>query len=246
MSLIVSTYYAESPRDPLLTVGGGLDVVANRLINVTLSTADWVTGFDNVVEMKVYGNFDPNFQPERFGIDPVGIDAEWIPYEPTFPIVLSAGNGTKTITAMMRNASGVSSDELTKNFELDCDPHPTVLWTDGQLLPSATGDFQFGWSASHNWDTMVVAIAPADDATFDDCEQLIELIGPGTAGTMYVTNVNIFAMTGVDPAPTQSGTKMMRIFLSANGNWYSMPLVPEPYHVAIWDTSVWDGDDRWD
>lgn len=244
MSLLISTYYAESPREAAISVAGGLQVVTNRLINVTLSTFDWVTGFDNVTEMKVWGDLDPNFQPERFGVNPAG--AEWIPFEKVFPVVLSAGNGNKTITAEMRNASGVVSADLTNTVDLEADPHPTVLWTDGQQLPSATGDFQFGWSSSHPWDTTVIAVAPSDDAPFDDCEPLIELIGPGTAGTLYVTNVNTLSMTQVDPAPTQSGIKRLRIFISSGGKWYSLPIVPEPFHVAVWDESVWDGDDRWE
>lgn len=243
MSLLISTFYREAPREATVTVAGGLAETTNRAVNVSLSTADHVTGFNNVTKMKIWGDIDPNFEPEFYA--PTEVDAKWLQYEPTVPIVLTAGNGLKTLSAKLMNASDVETKVMTKTVTLKADPHPTVLWTDEQQIPPAGGSFQFGWSSSHDWDTMVVVQAPSDEATFTECEQLIEVIGPGYAGVHYTVTVRMPELAAQDIAPTQSGVKMLRIFISANGNWYSLPIVPEPFRVGVWDESVWDGDDRW-
>lgn len=244
MSLIVSTYYSEPPREADAIVAGGLTEVANRMVTVTLSSVDWVTGTNSVTDMKLYGDLDPNYMPERYGITHVGELAPWIPFESTATIVLTAGNEQKLVYAQLRNASGVVTPEMFRFVVLNAEPHPTVLWTDGQQTPDT--NFQFGWSCSHDWDTMVVTIAPADDATFDESTPLYEFIGPGTAGTMYVVNVDMPTLAVTDPASPQSGIKRMRIWITNGGKWYSLPIVPELFHVWIWDESVWDGDDRWE
>ena len=221
MTLLSTALYREAPRTPAIIVAGGVEMVRNRLVKVNLTTRDFITGFNNVSEMKVWGDIDPNFRPERYGADEG--DSAWVPFEAYFALVIEGTDASvsKSIHAKIRNVSGVETAELSAVFSLDASPHPTVLWTDERRVPPIDGVFQFGWSSSHDFDSMALALAPFDEAGFEQCKVLVADETPGIAGEHRTVTVQGSDLMAADLTPTQSGAKLMRLFISVDGTWYS-------------------------
>lgn len=207
-----------TPRDPQLSLAGSLDVARNRSVPLILSSVDYVTGHGNVAEMKVWGDIDPGFHPEWFASSEGA--ARWIPFAALTTLVLSAGDGTKTVSARIRNASEVQSDVMTDSVDLVADPHVTVLWKDSVRTPSMDAEVRFGWSTSHDFTARSIRIAQFDDAHFESCVE-VSSGGGGTAGAHQWQIVPMSDILAADIYPTQSGRKTVKVFVQVDGVWVS-------------------------
>lgn len=210
-------FAAAPPYASSIVAAGGLATISSRMTTLALVTLDWTTRLGNVTHMKVWGSLDPGFRPEVLGANEGA--AKWQPYAPTIPIVVSAGDGTKTIHAKVRNSSGTESEDMSQAFTLDADasPHSTLLWTDGRrsLKPGQT--MRYGWSCSHAWTRMDLAISPLDDSPLSDCTIVSSNTTGAAAGAHVAGSVTLAQITAVDPYQLASVTRRLRMFTTVAG-----------------------------
>lgn len=197
---------------------GGLLTAESREVPLSLSSADYGTGFNNVVEMKVWGDLDPAFKSELFG--QIEGDSRWIPFKGLFSIVLSAGSGDKTISAKIRTATGVESDEMSKTVNLSVTtPEASILWSKNDVAPKIDTSVQFGWSASHAFTEAAVCVAPTLQSSYEECTPVLTY-GAGAAGEHQWCELSISSLMASDLYPTQSGEKPLKVFVKVGGTWY--------------------------
>lgn len=203
------------------TLGGGLAAVGTRTVPLVVSSPDWVSGLANVREMKVWGDIDPGFLPES--ISATEGDSSWVPFVGVMTIVLSAGEGEKVVGVRLRNYSGVTSDAVECTTTLSGAPHASVLWDDGRLITAPDGGRSFGWSSSHDWTRMAIALCPTDDAAFEDCSVVSYDNSGGVAGAHVFGTLLASDILAVDPYPGRSGVRLIRLFVEVDGAWWGAP-----------------------
>lgn len=208
-----------APRETTMVVASALNVIASRRVAVSFDSIDWVQGFDNVTEMKVWGSIDPAYHPEVYGTTEGA--SRWMPYSETQQVVVSVGNGVKTISAKIRNSGGVESDTMEATFTLTSDvPHAVILWQSERRLYSSTDVFEFGWNCSRNFDTAEVRMAPTADAEREACP-LLASVGSGVAGAHQWMRIPVSTILSADPQQYQAGMKIAKVFVQVGSTWYS-------------------------
>lgn len=212
--------YRNGPRRIEASIGG-TGSTSTRAIPLIVNSVDYGVGFNNVSEMKFWGDLDPGFYPEYHGADEGS--SRWQKYQSLRGIVLSAGDGVKTINAKLRNASGSESDLITVSTTLSAaTPHPSILWADMGLVPSVVdGRVQFGWSSSHAYTAASVCMTSKAEAAYEDCEVELISYGSGSAGAEVIVDLDVASeIMPADPYPTQTGHKLLKVFVQVGGTWY--------------------------
>lgn len=226
------------PRDFGATLALGTAGATSRNVTVVLESSDVYTGHSNVADMLVWGDIDPNFRPEVFASSMGG--ANWQPFEGAVELVLSAGDGEKTVYAKLRNAAGRETEVIENVLTLASEPHVSVLWTDERRQLAVDGVLRFGWSASHDFDEWEVVLSPSLDATYEQSRLLTNGDG-STAGTHHWASIPVEDIIAADTQPTQDGVKWIRPMIVINGVYFGGPgeptVVPTP---LVWDEGNWD------
>lgn len=218
-ALVNVPVYRKQPRDISVTLGAGATV--SRSLPMVVSTSDFGVGFNNVADMKVWGDLDAGFDAHLHGATEE--NSHWYRYKNPSPLVLSVGDGVKVVYVKVRNSSGAESDVYEASILLQASiPHPSVLWTDVGPSPSIVdGVVQFGWSASHDFTEAAVCLASNAEAPYEQCDVELLSFSPGAAGEeQYVHFYVADDILPNDPYPTQDGHKMLKIFIQVGGKWY--------------------------
>ncbi len=217
MSGLIIFRGALAPRQVDFTIAGGQTTTRSREVNLTVSSYDFVSGANNVTDLKVW--CDLQSESNRF-IAPLEADADWFRFAPSIPIVLSAGAGTKTITVQVRNAAMLTTDEIERSITLlDGDPHVSIMWMSDRrtIRSSVVGRmFSAAWSCSHDFDGFEVWTVNSLSSERGDGTLLIAG-GAGAAGEVKLTEVDqndFLALNG-------AGVRMGKVFVSVGGSWYS-------------------------
>lgn len=119
------TLDTQAPANPSLLINGGAAVTGDPMVWVDLSTSDYLTGANDVLAMKIWGDVDlvadPSFTPQE-------ADATWIAFDERVPVLLSAGSGRKYLYARFRDDVGNESLPFSDFIDLNIDI-PTVSIT---------------------------------------------------------------------------------------------------------------------
>lgn len=208
---------ASAPEGADFTIAGGQESTPSREVTLTVSSSDHVLGANNVSDVKVWGDVQPNSNPYMGTLEG---DADWFRFTPSVPIVLSAGAGVKTINVKIRNAAMLSTNTITRTITLlDSTPHVSVLWkTDRRTIRSGQvgRNFSLAWSASHDYTAFEVwtvsnLLAGRNEGT------LIASGGAGTAGSVVTTALDQDDFEGGNG----TGVRMGKVFIQVGGAWYS-------------------------
>lgn len=201
-----------------MNLAGGITTTTRRDVPLVISTSDYGTGYNNIAEMKVWGDIDPAFYAEYFSSTEGG--ARWQPYAPLKQIVLSAGDGTKTVSVRIRNGTGVETEIMTDSVDLVAgEPHVSILWSDGERAPMMDGNVQFGWSCSHAFTEAAVCMVPSVYSAYAEGEVLATYSAAGAGVHQWFTQDMATFLTK-DIHPTQSGEKPLKVFVRVGGIWY--------------------------
>lgn len=218
MTVLRLPVYRSQPRTPEIMLAGGVARTETRDVPLILSTSDYGTGYNNIAEMKIWGDLDPGFYPEYFGADEV--DARWQPYAPLKQIVLSAGDGTKTVSAKIRNGTGVETSTLSDSVDLvTTKPHASILWADGARAPMMGGAVQFGWSSSSDFDAAAVCMVPSLYSVYGE-GVVLQSYPAGSAGVHQWFTQAMDDILPKDLYPTQSGEKPLKVFIRVGDTWF--------------------------
>jgi len=95
-----------NPPTGALTINGGTNCTDSTVVTLTLSN-----------------NNNPNVTDMRISEDPFFAGAPWIPYQQTSSFTLSAGFGTKTVYAQLKDNQGLLSNVFTDqiDYKSSCD-----------------------------------------------------------------------------------------------------------------------------
>lgn len=217
--------FIQPPRVASGSLLGGLTKLYSRNAPLSLSSVDWGVGFNSVYEIKVWGDIADGFRPEWAASTEV--DAKWRPYEPVVPVVLTTGEGDKTINAKVRTVHGIESETVSTTFEVELpEPHISILWD----YFDPRGTIALSVTHSHQIDTIRVCLVPSVHALVDDegVTTITErnLIGDPSSRNL-AGGVNDFTEDeldlSVDPYPTQQGQKFIKVFAkrTSDGTWFS-------------------------
>jgi hypothetical protein len=218
MTVLRLPVYRSEPRSPEIMLAGGVARTETRDVPLIISTSDYGTGYNNIAEMKVWGDLDPGFHPEYFGTTEG--TARWQPFAPLKQIVLSAGNGTKSVSAKIRNGTGVETSILTDTVELATSaPHASILWSDGVRAPMMDGVIQFGWSSSHDFAAAAVCVVPSLYSEYGD-GTVLTMYPAGSAGEHQWFLQDVDTFLSQDLYPSQSGEKPIKVFVQVDGTWF--------------------------
>lgn len=223
-----------APREVTALLSEG-SVATQRDVSLVVSTLDLF----EAGQMKVWGDIDPRFRPEDFGA--AEGDARWIPFTPSLDLVLSAVNGPKVLHLKVQSVSGASTNQIDIEVDLVCMPHPSVLWSERRVLTKGS-TFSFGWSPSHDVDAWEVLIDPHLGA-MPDVGRLLAFGSSVEAGEYVQVDLDVDDIEDEDPNPTQSGIKMISIFVLHGEQWWSgrTPWIPPE---SLWGEFLW-GEGWW-
>lgn len=208
---------AGAPEGADFTIAGGQTSTPTREVSLTLSSHDHVIGANNVTDVKVWGDVQPGAHTH---IGTLEADSDWMRFTPSLPIVLSAGPGTKTINAQIRNAAMLATATITRTITLtDGTPHVSILWkSDRRTIRSGeVGQiFTLAWSSSHAFTAFEVWSVNNLSAARGE-GTLLTSGGSGTAGetkTTVLDQDDFDSMNG-------TGVRMGKVFVQVGGIWYS-------------------------
>lgn len=218
MTVLRLPVYRSEPRSPEIMLAGGVARTETRDVPLIISTSDYGTGYNNIAEMKVWGDLDSGFYPEYFGATEG--ESRWQPFTPLKQIVLSAGDGTKSISAKIRNGTGVETPVMTDTVELSAGvPHASILWADGVRAPMMDGKVQFGWSSSHPYTAAAVCVVPSLYSKYGD-GAVLQNYPAGGAGEHQWFTQGVGDLLAQDLYPAQSGEKPLKVFVQVDGSWF--------------------------
>lgn len=220
-TLILDT---KPPAAPALLIEGGVAVTGRRTVTVALSSADYLAGSRDVVEMKLWGDVEPGADPLVTTIEGTAI---WQAYQPIYTLRLSDGAGRKTIYARLKddvcNATVVFSDFIDLNLTV---PVVTVVTPINQSRISKIAPCDaavFSWESSLAFDRYEVRAVPTAGSP-----QGAGVIIPTTAGSVHVAGdgqtwpaeqalTTTIRGTDLATATPGDGIKIIKIFVRKAG-----------------------------
>ena len=106
----------QPPASPSLLINDGAAVTGDRAVWLTLSSADYVAGANDVSQMKIWGSVDPSAD---LTIGTEESASDWIAFAEQVPVLLSAGAGRKTLYARLRDDVANESPVVSDYIDLD-------------------------------------------------------------------------------------------------------------------------------
>lgn len=215
-----------APANPTMLLNGGASTTAEQDIWVYLTTADYLTGANDVAEMKIWGDVDPTADP-AFTI--AEADAQWLPYTEQVAVMLSSGDDRKYLYARLRDDVGNQTLPVSGFIDLNTTlPAVEVITAVDRSRISTVAPYNaatFTWQVNQPVLSYQVRIVPSLGSPFQSGVPL------GTAGG----SVNVAAteriesltpvtttVTGTDLATASPGdaTKVCKVFVqNLDGAW---------------------------
>jgi hypothetical protein len=227
-----------APGGPALALNGGATATTSVDITAALTTTDNpVTGY----QIAIWGSVDTAFNASIQTNAPGGAApaSSWItptwsgtgPFTANQAVRVTAGDGTKTINARIRDDVWNETATLTQTISLDT-VAPTVNWTTGPdttKVSTVTGKrtvnatFTVGSEAITAWEVAVVANSGSARGTGTVIGTANGSTGvSGGAKAAAATQAVVLDARDIQAASAGDGTKVIKVFVSdAAGNWSS-------------------------
>jgi hypothetical protein len=212
-----------APSGLVVSLDGGATYSSGDFVTVTVSVDDaTTTGY----QIKLWGDVDP---ANDLNVQTLEADSGWIGYATSYQVRLSAGDGTKTIYARVRddvyNASAQAEDSITKDT---AKPVVTVTNPDNPKISKIEGRnlASFTFTCDVPFVEYRVKVVGATGAGYDT-----GTIIPVTNGSVNTSGTGTFdtstapidvQVTGADLELASAGdtTKIVKVFCRDEaGNW---------------------------
>lgn len=221
-SLVLDT---AAPASPVLSINDGASVTGEQVVWARITTADYDGGADDVSQMKIWGDVDPSADPS---ITLSEAASAWITYEPLVPVVLSAGDGHKSLYARLRDDVGNMSLAVTDTIDLDTSVPVVTVTTPisrgriSKVTPHHTATFT--WKANVDVAAYEVRVVPGAGSPHQSGVLLGTAHGgSNTSGGPLAADTPVTTLiTGADLEAASPGNtaKVIKVFVrTAAGQW---------------------------
>jgi hypothetical protein len=212
-----------APSGLVVSIDGGATYASGDLVTVTVSVDDTTTtGY----QIKLWGDVDP---ANDVNVQAVEGDSGWIGYTTSYQVRLSAGDGTKTIYARVRDDVYNTSAQAQDSITLDtAKPVVTVTNPDNPKISKITGrnlaSFTFTCDVPFvEYEVRVVASTGASHDTgviIPVTNGSVNTSGTGTFDTAIAPIDVQITGTDLETASAGDGTKIIKVFTRDEaGNW---------------------------
>jgi hypothetical protein len=211
----------QAPATPTLSIEGGAMYATSDLVDLTIGTADGVTtGY----EMKIWGSVETGTNPS---IQATKETSGWIAYAPTQQVRLSADEGTKTISVMLRdevfNESGETSDTIIFDATI-----PTVSASPPDVPKISKqplrNEVSFNFTSDSPFVEYVVKVVNSTGASNDIGTPILTTFGStntsGT-GTFDLTPITVTITGGDLEVAGGAGSKIIKVFVRDEAGFWS-------------------------
>lgn len=215
-----------APANPVVTISGGAQAVANALVTLAISVSDGdTTGYT----MKVWGNVDTTYDPN---VQTDEASSSWFAYNTAPQVKLdSSSDGTKTINVRVRDAVNNPSSIAVDTVNLDTAlPTVTVTLPDVNAISLQTGKdhFSFTFQSSDIYTDYKVMLVGTTGATDSQGTQIptaggsSNVSGTGlsvSAGT--ISTVTIYAVDLQSASANMNGQNIVKVFVKNQAGIWS-------------------------
>lgn len=218
------TLDTQAPGSPSISVDGGASFSGDSTVDLTLSA----TGGD-VTKMKVYGDVDDAADTARYRT--LEANAPWVDYATAMNgVVLSSGDGSKTVKVKFRDDVLNVSSEATDGITVDSDipvPNITVAPDLTKISKIATKDTStFTFEVDQDVQAWKVKFVPNSGSAESAGTQI-----PTTAGSTGVSGGSLSADT---PQVVElKGTDIETAFASSNAVG-TIKLFAQDENTGVW------------
>jgi hypothetical protein len=219
------------PGGASVSINGGATYATTQVVSVTLTTTDSsVTGY----QIEIWGSVDT---AANASIQTTQGASSWItptwsgsgPYTATQSVTLSSGDGSKTISARIRDDVWNETSTLTASITLDTTV-PTVNWTTGPDVSKVStvsgkrtvnATFTVGSEAVTAYEVAVVSNGSSIRGSGTVIGTTNGSTGvSGGAKAAAATQAVVLDARDIQAASAGDGTKVIKVFVSdAAGNW---------------------------
>lgn len=214
-----------SPVRVTASLNRGVTPTPLSCVQLYLEVPDHLVGQQDIEDMKIWGDVDPNYDPS---IQVAEGDSRWMLFIPWVNVVLSAGNGLKTIHATVRDAVGNETTvSATVTLALDSVPTVTMLSTPAKArygLTAGFDTFECSWRSDQAFTEYVVTTVTNINDEHDASGTVAITGGTNLAGTGTWTAgeriTSSFTTTQLLTASPGDGPKIVKAFVkNAKGVW---------------------------
>lgn len=212
--------YFQLILDTTAPTGGSISLPASAS-SVNIAATLSATG---ATYMKLYGDICAS----AGGAAIAEADASWVAYSQSADIILTSGDGTKTVYAKFKDDVGNVSAAVSASTVLDTSaPVVTIVGPDVSTISKVSGYnvSAFSFSASEAFVEWTVRVVPSADSAHTAGTEIPTTGGStnmhGTTATAASTPISC-SIYGADleTASSGDGTKIVKVFVKdANGNW---------------------------
>lgn len=210
------------PANPSIVIEGGAQYATQQLVNCEISTSDAdTTGY----QMKIWGDVDTSYDPD---VQDTEANSNWITFQDTKQVKLSAGDGAKTLYVRIRDDVHNESGQASDNIILDTTrPVVTISGPDVTKISKVAGKdtCAFSFQVDCTFVEYKVKVVSSTGASHDTGTVI-----PTTAGSTNMTGSGSFpanmpidcTIKGADleAASAGDGQKIIKVFAKDEaGNW---------------------------
>lgn len=214
------------PGNPAIVVNGGALTTATQPATVHISTADYITGANDVADMKIWGDVDIADNPD---IQTFEGDSAWIPFAVNTDIALGSIPGRKRLYARLRDSLGNTTPAF--GTYIDYNPAlPVVTMIVPPLVAKVSlvaghDEITFTWESSTDFVEYVVRSMPTSASPYfggspiGSAHGSVNVAGTGSfpGATPLQTTVKSADLVAASPG---DGAKILKVFVKDSvGNW---------------------------
>lgn len=214
------------PGEPRLVVNGGALFCSTTAATVHLSSSDYITGANDVVDMKIWGDVDLTADVSIQGFEDT---SSWQPFAVNTDVVLNTGAGRKRLFARLRDSLGNVTPAFGAYIDYDPD-YPTVTVVVAPMVESVSkvaghDEATFSWECNVAFTDYAVRVLPTTASPYYSGSQIgtdygsVNVSGSGSfpAETPIQTTIKGEDLAFASP---NDGTKVIKVFvLDTAGRW---------------------------
>lgn len=214
-----------APAGTSVSADAGAAYTITGTVTLTIATSDTpTTGYT----MKIYGDVSDTADTANYRT--LEANAPWISYATSKSVVLTTGDGVKTIRMKIRDDVGNTSAEFTDTITLDTSaPTPNITTAPSATKVSKVATFDtvtFGWQSDQAFDQYKIKVVPSTGSINTAGTQIPTTAGSsnvsGSAGGYPATTTITTTIKGTDleTASAGDGAKIIKVFvMDSAGNW---------------------------
>lgn len=205
------------PASPSLLIEDGVLGTGSTVVLVTIGTADFQAGANDVAEMKLWGDVNPTGD---LLVQPLEDASSWQIFGLVRTVVLVSGTGLRTIYLRLRDDVHNESAAVSASVYLDTS-YPVVSIVQGIDYPRISrvpgyDTRQFTWHSNLDFIQSEVRVVPTASSPHTS-GLLIQGSGGGSAGIEYQTLLSGADLEANSPG---DGPKVIKVFVeSVAGVW---------------------------